>query len=138
MNAVTAAGAKLDSIGDLATYLVLPVCVWWLWPEIIQREAPYVVIAVVAYLLPLIAGIVKFRQIPSYHTYGAKAAAILMSTAMLLLFMTELNIVFRIATIFQVIVAIEEIAITIQLTELKSNVKSIWHLNASRRVQQAG
>ena len=134
LNAVTAAGAKLDSIGDLATYAVLPICAWWLWPEIIQREATYVVIAVVAYCLPLIAGIVKFRQVPSYHTYGAKAAAVIMGTAMLLLFLTDLNIVFRIASIFQAFVALEEIAITVQLSELKSNVKSIWHLNAERRV----
>ena len=134
LNAVTEAGAKLDSIGDLATYVVLPVCAWWLWPEIIQREAPYIVIAVVAYFLPLIAGIVKFHQIPSYHTYGAKTAAIIMSIAMLLLFMTDLNIVFRIAAIFQAIVALEELAITLQLSEIKSNVKSIWHLNGARRV----
>ena len=134
LNAVTEAGAKLDSIGDLATYLVLPVCAWWLWPEIIQQEAPYVVIALSAYFLPLIAGVVKFHQIPSYHTYGAKAAAVIMGIAMLLLFMTDLNIVFRIAAIFQAIVALEELAITIQLSEIKSDIKSIWHLNAERRV----
>ena len=134
LNAVTETGAKLDSIGDLATYAVLPVCAWWLWPEIIQREAPYVVIAVVAYFLPLIAGVVKFHQIPSYHTYAAKAAAVIMSVAMLLLFMTDVNIAFRIAAIFQTIVALEEIVITVQLPELRSDIKSIWHLSAERRM----
>jgi CDP-diacylglycerol--glycerol-3-phosphate 3-phosphatidyltransferase len=132
-NAVTETGAKLDSIGDLATYSVLPFCAWWLWPAIIQREAMYVVIAVVAYFLPLIAGIVKFHQIPSYHTYGAKAAAVIMSVAMLLLFMTGFNTVFRVAAIFQAIVAMEEVAITFQLSEFKSDVKSIWHVRADCR-----
>jgi CDP-diacylglycerol--glycerol-3-phosphate 3-phosphatidyltransferase len=134
LNATTAAGAKLDSIGDLATYVVLPVCALWLWPEIITREAPYVLIAVSAYFLAFIAGALKFHQIPSYHTYGAKAAAIIMCIAMLFLFMTEFNILFRIAAIFQAIVAIEEIAITLQLSEPRSDVKSIWHLNEDRRV----
>ncbi|MBM4311732.1 MAG: CDP-alcohol phosphatidyltransferase family protein [Deltaproteobacteria bacterium] len=133
LHATSEAGARLDSIGDLATYTILPACVWWLWPEIIKREALYVIIAVSAYFLPLIAGIIKFHQIPSYHTYGAKAAAILMCTAMILMFTTEFSTLFRIAAIFQAVVAVEEIAITIHLSALKSNVKSIWHVSAEPR-----
>ena len=134
LNAATATGAKLDSIGDLATYVALPVCAWWLWPEIITREAAYVVIAVSAYFLPFIAGVIKFNQIPSYHTYGAKAAAIIMSIALLFLFMTDFNTLFRFAVIFQAIAAIEEIAITFQLAEPRSDVKSIWHLRNDHSV----
>jgi CDP-diacylglycerol--glycerol-3-phosphate 3-phosphatidyltransferase len=126
--ATSAAGAKLDSMGDMAVYVIIPVCVWWLWPEIIKREAVYVAMAVCGYFFPLVAGVVKFHKIPSYHTYGAKAAAVVMSVAMLFLFLTEFNLLFRIASVFQAIVALEEIAITIKLSELKSDVKSIWHL----------
>ncbi len=133
LNATSVAGAKLDSIGDLATYAVLPMCVWWLWPEIIKREALYVAIAVAAYFMPLAAGLVKFHTVPSYHTYGAKAAAILMSTAMLLLFIFEYSLLFRIAAIFQAAVATEEIAITMRLSELKSDVKSILHVTSRNR-----
>ena len=128
-NATTPTGATLDSIGDMAIYFVVPLCAWWLWPEIIKREFLYVVIAVSAYFLPFAAGVFKFHQIPSYHTYGAKAAAIIMSVAMLFLFMSEFTLLFKIAAIFQAIVALEEIAITMRLTELKSDVKSIWHVS---------
>ena len=69
-------GAKLDSLGDMATYLVVPICAWWLWPEILKREAPYILTAVCAYIFPLLAGLLKFHKIPSYHTYGAKIAAV--------------------------------------------------------------
>ena len=124
----TKAGAKLDSVGDMTTYLVVPLCAWWLWPEILKKEAPYVLIAVSAYIFPLIAGILKFHKIPSYHTYGAKTAAVVMSAGIFFLFLTDFTVVFRIAAIFQAIVAIEEIAITIQISEPKSNVKSIWHV----------
>lgn len=127
-NATSAAGAKLDSIGDLATYTVLPLCAWWLWPEIIKREALYVAIAVIAYFMPLIAGLIKFHTVPSYHTYAAKAAAVLMSTAMLLLFLADFNLVFRCAAIFQAFVALEEIAITLRIKELQNDVRSIFHL----------
>jgi CDP-diacylglycerol--glycerol-3-phosphate 3-phosphatidyltransferase len=120
-------------MADMAVYVIVPVCVWWLWPEIIKREALYVAMAVCAYFFPLVAGIVKFRAIPSYHTYGAKAGAVIMCAAMLFLFLTEFNLLFRIAAVFQAVVAIEEIAITLRLPELKSDVKSIWHLREPQK-----
>lgn len=131
--ASTELGAKLDSLGDMAIYLTLPFCAWWLWPEILRKEMPYFLTAVGAYLLPLVSGIAKFHRIPSYHTFGAKIAAVVMSTSILILFIFEYTLFFRFAAIFQVFVAIEEILITIKLSELRSNVKSIWHLHKELR-----
>ena len=34
-DAASPLGAKLDSWGDLATYSVLPLSVWWLWPGLV-------------------------------------------------------------------------------------------------------
>ena len=129
LNVTTPSGATLDSIGDIAIYFVVPLCAWMLWPDIMKREFFYVVIVISAYFLPLAAGVLKFHQIPSYHTYGAKAAAIIMSVALLLLFMSDFNTLFKIAAFFQVIVAMEEIAITMRLSKPKSDVKSIWHVS---------
>lgn len=121
-------GTRLDSFGDMAIYLTVPICAWWLWPQILRREALFVFIAIAAYLVPLIAGLIKFGKAPSYHTLGAKAAAVLMSISIFFLFLTEVTWVFRIAAIFQAVVACEEILITIRLPILRSNVKSIWHV----------
>ncbi len=121
-------GAKLDSWGDLATYLTVPICIWWLWPEIVKREAPFVIIILGAYIVPLIAGFAKFRKLPSYHTWGAKIAAVLMGIAVFALLMIDISLPFRCAALVQALVACEEVAITLQLKELKSNVKSIWHV----------
>lgn len=121
-------GSKLDSWGDLATYLTVPICIWWLWPEIVKREAPFVIIILGAYIVPLIAGFAKFRKLPSYHTWGAKIAAVLMSIAVFALLMIDISLPFRCAALVQALVACEEVAITLQLKELKSNVKSIWHV----------
>jgi CDP-diacylglycerol--glycerol-3-phosphate 3-phosphatidyltransferase len=125
-------GAKLDSLGDMAIYLTVPFCAWWLWPQILKQEVLFVCIAIAAYLAPLLAGLIKFRKIPTYHTVGAKIAAVFMSTAILVMFLTEFTWIFRIAAIFQVLVACEEIWITIQLPVLQSNVKSIWHVSRLR------
>ena len=130
-NVTSKLGAKLDSLGDMAIYLTIPICAWWLWPQILKQEALFVFIAIVSYIVPLIAGLIKFRKVPSYHTLGAKTAAVFMSIAILLLFLTEFTWVFRIAAIFQVVVACEEVLITIRLPILQSDVKSIWHLSSS-------
>jgi len=121
-------GAKLDSWGDLATYLTVPICIWWLWPEIVKREAPFVIIILGAYIVPLIAGFAKFHKLPSYHTWGAKIAAVLMSITVFTLLIIDISVPFRCAALVQALVACEEVAITLQLKELKSNVKSIWHV----------
>ena len=123
-------GARLDSLGDMTIYLTIPICAWWLWPQILKQEALFVFITIAAYIIPLIAGLIKFRKIPSYHTYGAKIAAVFMSIAILFLFLIKFPWLFRIAAIFQVAVACEEVLITIQLPRLQSNIKSIWLLDS--------
>ena len=125
-------GTRLDSWGDLATYLTVPLCAWWLWPEILKREAPFVLLAVAAYVVPLVAGFVKFRRLPSYHTWGAKAGAVLMSVAVLILFIADIAWPFRCAAIAQALVACEEVAITLRLSKPRANVSSFWHLGAER------
>ncbi|KPJ77832.1 MAG: hypothetical protein AMJ54_06600 [Deltaproteobacteria bacterium SG8_13] len=121
-------GTRLDSWGDMATYLSVPVCAWWLWPDIVKEEAVWVSIVIGSYVLPILAGLAKFRRVPSYHTWGAKVAAVVMSAAVVILFIVENPWPFRCAAVFQAIVACEEILITLQLSELRGNVKSLLHL----------
>lgn len=128
LNIETPLGTKLDSWGDMATYLVVPLCAWWLWPDILKKESLYVCIAIGAYVFPILAGLFKFKKIPSYHTWGAKTAAVIMSVAVLILFIFEIAWPFRVAAIVQALVAVEEILITNQLSELKDNVQSLWHI----------
>ena len=126
-------GTKLDSWGDLATYLTVPLCAYWLWPDILKREAFFVLLVIAAFILPLIAGFIKFQKLPSYHTWAAKASAVLISTAAFILFITEIAWPFRVAAWVQVLVACEEIAITLRLSEIQSNVRSFWHVNRQNK-----
>ncbi len=122
-------GTRLDSWGDLVTYLVIPLCAWWLWPEIIRREAGFVLLVLAALVVPLLAGLLKFRQLTSYHTWSAKTAAVLMSVAIFLLFIADIAWPFRCAAVLLGLSACEEIAITLRLPELRSNVRSYWHVS---------
>ena len=41
LNLATDLGAKLDSWADFMTCLALPFCGWWLRPEVIRQEGPW-------------------------------------------------------------------------------------------------
>ena len=121
-------GTKLDSWGDFVTYLTVSICAWRLWPEILQREAFFVVTGIVFFILPVLAGSIKFKKLPCYHTWAAKIQAVLMCVALFTLFITDIAWPFRCAVILQYFVSIEEIAITLRLKEQRYNVRSFWHL----------
>ena len=121
-------GTKLDSWGDMAIYLTAPLCAWWLWPQTIKREAFFVFLVLAAYLVPILAGFVKFGRIPTYHTWAAKMAAVLMGVAFFALFMFDVTRPFHCAAAIQALVACEEVAITLRLSETRSNVSSYWHV----------
>ena len=133
LNAASDLGTRLDSWGDLATYLTVPLCAWWLWPDILKREAFFVWVAIGAYGVPIVAALAKFRRLPSYHTWAAKVSAVLMSIAALLLFLTEIAWPFRIAALIQALEAMKEVLITAVLPAPQGNVHSLWH---ARRIKK--
>jgi CDP-diacylglycerol--glycerol-3-phosphate 3-phosphatidyltransferase len=120
-------GAKLDSLGDIATYLSVPFAVWWLWPEIIKQEAVYIVSAIIIYILPAFFSLAKFGELASYHTWITKVSAVLMSAGLILMLAADSVLVFHIAVFFLLLEAIENIAITLLLKKPKNNIHSFWH-----------
>lgn len=120
-------GARLDSWGDFATYVTVPLGAWWLWPDILRREAVFVWLAIAAYVVPIAIGFVKFHRLTSYHTWAAKLSAVIMSISALLLFLTDIAWPFRCAAVFQAFEAVEEIAITFTIPKWRSNIPSLWH-----------
>lgn len=127
LNQVSELGAKLDSWSDFAMYMSLPVCGWWLWPDVIRREAPFVIIVVSCYIIPDILGFLKYGRLTSYHTWGTKLSAVLMGSAILVLFAQGPGWPFRIFTPVFVLAELEEVAMTAILPEWQANVPSLWH-----------
>ena len=126
-------GTLLDSYGDLATYMTVPLCAWWLWPDLIRREAWYAAAVVTSYVFPIALGYLKYGRLTSYHTYGAKLSAVVVGASALLLFAGGPPLPFRIATWVLVLAELEEIAITTILPDWRTNVPSILH---ARRLMQ--
>jgi CDP-diacylglycerol--glycerol-3-phosphate 3-phosphatidyltransferase len=103
------------------------VFVWWLFPEIVAREAGYLVVAIAAFVVPIALGWLRFGRLTSYHTWAAKGTAVLMGVGMLALFTGGPSWPFHLAVVGLLYEAIEEIAITLTLREWKADVPTLWH-----------
>ena len=118
-------GATLDSWADVITYLTIAIGCWWLWPDVVYRELVFVGLIVASCLLPAFAGFSKFGRFTSYHTWGVKIAAASMGLSLYVLFLGGPAWPFRLAAVICILAALEEIALTLLLSEPESNVRSV-------------
>ena len=123
---VTQFGATLDSWADVINYLTIAIGCWWLWPDVVYRELIFVGLIVASCLLPAFAGFSKFGRFTSYHTWAVKLAAASMGLTLYVLFLGGPAWPFRVAAVICILAAIEEIALTLLLSEPESNVRSVW------------
>ncbi len=119
-------GATLDSWADVIIYLTIAIGCWWLWPDVVYRELIFVGLIVASCLLPAFAGFSKFGRFTSYHTWGVKIAAASMGLTLYVLFLGGPAWPFRLAAVICILAALEEIALTLLLSEPESNVRSVW------------
>ena len=130
---ITRLGPKLDTWADVAIYLSVPIGAWWLWPDLIRREILYIAIIIASIVLPMLAGLIKFRDTTSYHTGLVKIAAICTTISSLLLFLQWSPLPFRFSSVLCALAGMEEILITLALSKPRSNVRSLWHVQKQRR-----
>jgi phosphatidylglycerophosphate synthase len=131
-NATSRLGAKLDSWADFTTYLTLPLCGWWLRPEALRAEAPFLAVLVCGYLAAVGFGFWKYRRLTSYHTRASRAAAVLAAVVVVWFFLGGPGWAVRVLTPVAVLSLLEEIAITAVLPEWRANVPSLWHARRTK------
>jgi CDP-diacylglycerol--glycerol-3-phosphate 3-phosphatidyltransferase len=85
-------------------------------------------------VIPLLLALIKFGEYPSYHTVGAKIAAVLIAPAYYLLILADADVLFRAVIIFYLLVALEEIAITFLLKSPITDVSSVWQLIGEKSI----
>ena len=125
-------GSKIDSMADFFIYISFALGAWWLWPEIILRELVFVILILVSIVFPVAMGLIKFGKTTSYHTWLVKVAAVCTATSGLLLFIFDMAMPFRIASIICGLAAIEELLITRFLKEPVSDARTLWHVIKKR------
>jgi len=104
----------------------MTISAWLLWPDIVYREQIYIGIIVGCFTLPVLIGLIKFKTFISYHTLGTKVAVFISVIAYILLFTGLLDWPVKVAAVFCLYAAIEEIMIVFISDNATSvDVKSI-------------
>ena len=108
------AGAKLDSIGDDLTVIAGTIGMIAFKSAFLKEEIFFIILLLSLFVLQTVLAFVKFGKMTSFHTYAAKAAAILQGVFLILLFFlpNPLYELFYAATFVTVFELIEEIIIT--------------------------
>ncbi len=138
LNQAGPAGARLDSWADFCMYMSLPLCAWWLWPDIVRKELVFIIAVVASYIVPVTYGSLKYGRMTSYHTRLAKLSAVLMGPSILLLFSRVTPWPFRIFSIVPVMSSVEELIMTTLLPRWHANIPSLRHAIAVKREHYSG
>jgi cardiolipin synthase len=127
-HAESAIGARLDSVADAVFYASLLVALALLSPKLIGDEAGWIISAICSYAGSWLASWIKFRRLPSYHTWAAKGTWVVLGTGIVCLLVDWSAWPFRIAMICVVLANVEAILITLVLLKCEVDVPSLWHV----------
>ena len=128
LHQTTELGARLDSWADMMTYAAMILGLYLIWPQLFFDQIVFVSAAALSYILPVLLSLYRFAVFPSYHTWGAKLAAVLIAPAYYLLVLYDYQTFFQLVILFHLLVAVEEMAITLILKRPQTNIHSILQL----------
>jgi len=132
----TEIGAELDSLADAATYVAIAISAYWLWPAILRRESILIASALIVFVIPGLLGLIKFRLLPSYHTWSAKLAMVAVGISTLILFAGSSPWPFRCSLVILIVGSIEETLMTLILPQWTPDIPTFWHaVKISRRLK---
>lgn len=129
-------GAKLDSIGDLITLMLGLAAFVVFETEYFMSHLSLIIISASLFFFQIALALIRFKRISSYHTYLAKATAILIGAFFILTPLTgPIDTLFYVAFYVGILEAIEEIIITFILSKPEENVKGLyWILKRSDEI----
>lgn len=139
-NKVTSiAGAKLDSIGDDLTILVAIIGIIVFKPEFIRQEMNLFLLLLVLFILQTIVAFIRYGKMTNFHTYAAKAAAVLQGIFLLLFFFLDQPVyaLFYIAAGVTAIELAEEIILIFILPKWEVNVKGLYWVIKRKQSNQS-
>ncbi|HEY9654504.1 MAG TPA: CDP-alcohol phosphatidyltransferase family protein [Crinalium sp.] len=118
---------QADSWADMALYLCVALSAWLVYPAVIADFAIPLGVAIAAQLALFATSLSKFGQLPSFHTFTAKAWGITLLIATIGLFGFGYAPTLWLAIAFCVLNSVEEIVMTLVLPEWQHDVLSLVH-----------
>ena len=65
LHQVTELGARLDSWADMATYAMMIMGLYLIWPSVFDQQFFFLMAATLSYILPVIIALFRFGSFPS-------------------------------------------------------------------------
>lgn len=125
-------GARLDSVADAVMYSSLLGALWILKGELFLAEWAWMAPAVLGYLVSWAVSLAKFGKIPGYHAWSAKISWLFALLAAVALLAANDVRLLRVAAVSVTLANLEAILLTLQLDSPRSDVRSIFKLEAGR------
>ena len=129
-------GAILDSIGDDLTVGAAIAGMIAFKMDFIRQELPLLLIMAVLYVAQLCIALVRYHKMTGFHTWLAKAAAVMQAIFLLLLFFLPkpVYIMFYVMTSITILDLMEEIAMVLLLPQWEADVKGLyWVIKRKQR-----
>jgi phosphatidylglycerophosphate synthase len=126
-------GRRLDSWGDYVMTAAVVAAIWRLWPEVVQKEWPWFVTTLVGCFAIVAYGLVRWRRVLGFHTWLAKAMAMVLPVGVVVLLAGWSAVPFHAAVILQVLCGVEEMVIAFLLPGFSGHIPSFWHALQRRR-----
>lgn len=137
LNAFSDFGRKLDSAADYLTMVTGLAGIALLWPDIVRRELPWIVLGLAAFFSVIVYGFVRLGRAPCYHTWAAKIGVMGCALSMIPLLSGWSPVPFRAMVVWQIVAAIEEVAIALMLPAHVGEMATVWHALRLRRESMA-
>jgi phosphatidylglycerophosphate synthase len=128
-------GSRLDSVADDLTILAGIIGVFALKGWFIRDNLALCVVMIVLLATQNVMALIRYRKISSFHTYSAKAAAVVQGMFLILLFLLPepLYWLFYLAAFASIIDLAEEIILVLVLPEWKTDVKGLYWVLKDKR-----
>lgn len=140
LNAYSELGRKLDSAADYVTMITGVAGIAMLWPDIVRRELPWVVMGLSAFFAVIVYGLVRLGRAPCYHTWASKTLAVACALSLVPLLAEWTAVPFRVVMALQVMAGAEEVTIALLVPWHVGEVATGWHawrLRAARKTADA-
>lgn len=136
-NVISILGSRLDSLGDDLTILASFLGVIVFHGDFLSVVWPVILGTFILFMVQLVFSLVKYQKTTSFHTYGAKAAAILQGVFLCSLFFLGQPYypLFYLAMGVTAAELVEEIIMVYVMPRWKADVKGVyWALKANSEV----
>lgn len=133
-------GAKIDSVADDLTIAAAITGMIIYNPGFIKEEIFIILELLALFILQTVLALARYGRISSFHTYAAKAAAILQGIFLILFFFLPqpVYLLFKIAAIVTMIELAEEIVLVLLLPQWEANVRGLYWVIRKRAGRTAG